>query len=274
MTATSSSTRRPLSPDAARGGRRRRAPSASSPRRCRSAPAPDAAWIRRIGWAAPLAGAAVGLVGAAGLRRRPRSACLRCWPRPSRSRVDARERRLARGGLADVADGFGGGGDRECKLAILRDSRIGAYGAVALVFSLLVRVGALAAMIHRSSAFAAAALILAGAARAGALVPLGWLAPARADGAGASAGRRPAQDGPAAAGASARRARAGLARARNRADAIRFRARRAGAAGHRGLAPRQIGGQTGDVGGAPQQGAEIAAVLALLIGGRSLKSGR
>ena len=34
-------------------------------------------------------------------------------------------------GLADVADGFGGGIDREAKLEIMRDSRLGTYGALA-----------------------------------------------------------------------------------------------------------------------------------------------
>lgn len=43
-------------------------------------------------------------------------------------------------GLADAADGFGGGSSREKILLILRDSRIGSYGGLALVFSLLGRV--------------------------------------------------------------------------------------------------------------------------------------
>jgi adenosylcobinamide-GDP ribazoletransferase len=42
-------------------------------------------------------------------------------------------------GLADTADGFGGGQSKERILAILRDSRIGSYGATALVLSLLAR---------------------------------------------------------------------------------------------------------------------------------------
>jgi adenosylcobinamide-GDP ribazoletransferase len=42
-------------------------------------------------------------------------------------------------GLADAADGFGGGRSREQILAIFRDSRIGSYGATALVLSLLAR---------------------------------------------------------------------------------------------------------------------------------------
>jgi adenosylcobinamide-GDP ribazoletransferase len=42
-------------------------------------------------------------------------------------------------GLADVADAFGGGWNREQILIILRDSRIGSYGAIALIFSLIGR---------------------------------------------------------------------------------------------------------------------------------------
>lgn len=46
-------------------------------------------------------------------------------------------------GLADTADGFGGGRGRERKLEIMRDSRIGTYGVVALVLVLSLRFTAL-----------------------------------------------------------------------------------------------------------------------------------
>jgi adenosylcobinamide-GDP ribazoletransferase len=42
-------------------------------------------------------------------------------------------------GLADAADGFGGGWTKERVLAIMRDSNIGSFGALALGFSLLAR---------------------------------------------------------------------------------------------------------------------------------------
>jgi adenosylcobinamide-GDP ribazoletransferase len=42
-------------------------------------------------------------------------------------------------GLADTADGFGGGSNRDQVLVILKDSRIGSYGATALILSLLAR---------------------------------------------------------------------------------------------------------------------------------------
>jgi adenosylcobinamide-GDP ribazoletransferase len=53
-------------------------------------------------------------------------------------------------GLADSADALGGGHDRERVLAILKDSRIGTFGALALGFSLLIRAGALATLGGRS----------------------------------------------------------------------------------------------------------------------------
>ena len=46
-------------------------------------------------------------------------------------------------GLADTADGLGGGLDKERALTIMRDSRIGSYGAIALVLGLLVKFEAL-----------------------------------------------------------------------------------------------------------------------------------
>jgi adenosylcobinamide-GDP ribazoletransferase len=64
-------------------------------------------------------------------------------------------------GLADTADGFGGGWSVEKRLAIMKDSRIGAYGTLALMFDIALRVAALAEMPLWSGA---AALIAAHAA--------------------------------------------------------------------------------------------------------------
>ncbi len=49
-------------------------------------------------------------------------------------------------GLADMADGFGGGLTRDRKLDIMRDSRLGTYGGAALVLALLIRAGLIAAL--------------------------------------------------------------------------------------------------------------------------------
>jgi adenosylcobinamide-GDP ribazoletransferase len=49
-------------------------------------------------------------------------------------------------GLADTADALGGGRNREHRLAIMKDSRIGTYGVLALVLCLGVKIAALAAI--------------------------------------------------------------------------------------------------------------------------------
>jgi len=93
-------------------------------------------------------------------------------------------------GLADTCDGFGGGDTRERKLEIMRDSRVGSYGACALAISLLLRIGALASL--AGPAEAAWALIAAHAgARAVMPLSLRLVPPARTDGLSADAGRPP-----------------------------------------------------------------------------------
>jgi adenosylcobinamide-GDP ribazoletransferase len=161
-------------------------------------------------------------------------------------------------GLADCADGFGGGRDRETKLAIMRDSRIGSYGVLALVLGIGLRVAALADLTPSDGA---AALIAAHAAsRAAMPLLMALLEPARPDGLAASLGR-PSElvlaqavilgvllcalmTGPF----------AGIA-------ALSFAA--LVLAGLESLARRQIGGYTGDVLGAAQQVTEIAILIAL-----------
>ncbi len=62
-------------------------------------------------------------------------------------------------GLADVADGLGGSQDRERALDIMKDSRIGAFGAMALVLALLAKLSLLALLGTHSLAAALAALV-------------------------------------------------------------------------------------------------------------------
>lgn len=65
-------------------------------------------------------------------------------------------------GLSDFADGLGGGFTREKALAIMKDSRIGAYGAIALILVLLMKYQALLQLCDaHSSKLVAAALIAA-----------------------------------------------------------------------------------------------------------------
>ena len=62
-------------------------------------------------------------------------------------------------GLADCADGLGGGRDLEQRLSIMKDSRIGAYGAIALILSIGIRVSALSALMLALSPFGAALVL-------------------------------------------------------------------------------------------------------------------
>lgn len=51
-------------------------------------------------------------------------------------------------GLADAVDGLGGGWEREQVLTIMQDSRIGSYGAIALVMALLCKYELLQSLAH------------------------------------------------------------------------------------------------------------------------------
>lgn len=56
-------------------------------------------------------------------------------------------------GLADTADGFGGGRTREDALRIMRDPAIGSFGAIALLVIIAAKAAALTALIERGTAF-------------------------------------------------------------------------------------------------------------------------
>jgi adenosylcobinamide-GDP ribazoletransferase len=64
-------------------------------------------------------------------------------------------------GLADVADGLGGSPDRERALIIMKDSRVGAFGAIAMMLVLLAKVSLLALLGSLSSLLLCSALFLA-----------------------------------------------------------------------------------------------------------------
>jgi adenosylcobinamide-GDP ribazoletransferase len=161
-------------------------------------------------------------------------------------------------GLADTADGFLGGYDRQTKLAIMRDSRHGSFGVLALVFSIMLRAAALASIgdvIH-----APLALIAAHAASRAALpAAMSGLAPARADGLGVEAGipRRSGVVAAAALGVLIAVAMLGPLR-----GSIALCLMAVAVCGVAVFARRQIGGYTGDVLGAIQQIGEIAMLLA------------
>lgn len=162
-------------------------------------------------------------------------------------------------GLADTADGFGGGATREDKLAIMRDSRIGSFGVLALILSVAARVASLAALGTPAAAFAA--LVAAHAASRGFLVAVMEREPlARSDGLAAGAGR-PSRTGMLWA--------LGLAAlitivVQGLAGIVALAVGVAVAWVLARLAQRQIGGYTGDVLGAVQQASEIAMLLAIV----------
>ncbi|MEJ6021067.1 adenosylcobinamide-GDP ribazoletransferase [Ramlibacter sp. PS4R-6] len=64
-------------------------------------------------------------------------------------------------GLADVADGLGGSAGREQALAIMKDSRLGTYGVVAVAMALLMKVALLAVLGGQSAAGVLVALFAA-----------------------------------------------------------------------------------------------------------------
>jgi adenosylcobinamide-GDP ribazoletransferase len=159
-------------------------------------------------------------------------------------------------GLSDTADGFGGGKTRDKKLEIMRDSRIGTYGACALVFSILLRWSAISEL---GSPIAVLFGLIAAHAASRALLPafMHMLPPARTDGLAANAG---AISSDAALTAAAIGGVALLALGLSGAIAAAlclglvfflFRA----------LCLSQVGGQTGDTIGALQQAGEIAVLL-------------
>lgn len=159
-------------------------------------------------------------------------------------------------GLSDVADGFGGGATPERKLEIMKDSRIGSYGALALVLSVGLRATGLAAA--PGACTGALALIGLGAAsRAGLPLVMRLLPAARQGGLGARAGGVSAN----AAGV-ALAIGAVLALVTGHGFAVLLAMALAGTA-FTLFTRRQVGGYTGDTLGASQQIAEMAGWVAL-----------
>lgn len=162
-------------------------------------------------------------------------------------------------GLADCADGLGGGRDRPQKLVIMRDSRIGTYGVLALIVALGLRGAALEIMIRLDWTLMIFSF-MAGTMVSRALMPvlISCMVPARPDGLGAGVGRPAKADvligcivaslpllALAALGHPGHAAMAGLFAVMGVFSVAR-------------LAQRMIGGYTGDVLGAAQMISETA----------------
>jgi adenosylcobinamide-GDP ribazoletransferase len=217
--------------------------------------------LAEASWAFPIAGIVVGLIGALTYILAYKFG-LRPWPSAALSLAATFVATgcLHEDGLADTADGFGGGATCERKLEIMRDSRIGTYGVCALAISILLRAGALASLADpRIVVFA---LIAAhGAARATLPFLMVLVPPARGDGLSHAAGK-PARDRLLIAGALAvvilglfLGPLPGLIALILLAAAVGLMA---------WLCSAQIGGQTGDVLGALEQVGEVVILLVAL----------
>jgi adenosylcobinamide-GDP ribazoletransferase len=161
-------------------------------------------------------------------------------------------------GLADTADGFGVRRSAAERLAIMRDSRIGTYGVLALGLVVALKASALASL----EPWTACAALAASAAASRATFPVLALIlpPARSDGLGARMGRPSAST---AAIAIAIGTAAALASLGPGPGAAALLAAAAAFAALAWLARRQVGGYTGDILGATQQVTETAMLLAV-----------
>ncbi|NVK45950.1 MAG: adenosylcobinamide-GDP ribazoletransferase [Rhodobacteraceae bacterium] len=159
-------------------------------------------------------------------------------------------------GLADCADGFWGGFERVRRLEIMRDSRIGAYGVLALILSLLLRFTALSTLAHEDVIVTP---VIASAMLSRAPLPylMALMPPARGDGLSVRTGSPPRDA--ASLGAVVAFMLSWIVvgfvptvLAASAVTATAFVSAR--------IASRKIGGQTGDVLGATQSLADIMAL--------------
>jgi adenosylcobinamide-GDP ribazoletransferase len=229
--------------------------------------APDFAAMARM---LPVAGALLGCIGAAVLAT---ALSLRLGPWLSATLAVA-ALTLVTGafhedGLADTADSLGGS-SRERRLDIMRDSRIGSFGAAALILAFALRIAALATLAERLDVVAVAAGVIAVASvsRTAGLVVFTFLPPARLDGASYALGPPTPRTLLIAVtlcvaltllllGWTAAMPLSTVSLTLLLPTLVAF--------GMTVLSKKLVGGHTGDVGGAIQQISEIAALLGLLI---------
>ncbi len=219
--------------------------------------APDLTRGAAAAWAWPVAGLAAGIIGA-----------LAIWltsglPAGVSAAVGLTAMIMTTGamhedGLADTADGLWGGWDRDRRLEIMKDSRIGAYGVIALILSLLARWSLLATLIGAGVVWApliAAAML--------SRVPMVFLMtlmdPARPGGLAGQVGQPPIGAAMIAAALALIVALILSGGAAIWAMALAFLL----VLGLALIAQAKIGGQTGDILGASQQISEIAALAVL-----------
>lgn len=207
-------------------------------------PAPT---IAAAAWAFPLAGLIPGLLGAAMLASGLPVMLAAGLALAAQVVVTGA---LHEDGLADVADGFWGGRTHARRLEIMRDSRIGSYGTLALIVAAGLRWQAMAL------AGPVALILAAVASRVAPVALMAALPPARGDGMGHAA--RAVTAGPLAAACVI-----GLGPLLFVGGTLPILVAVMAVAALGLIARRKIGGQTGDVLGAGQQLAEISLLIAL-----------
>lgn len=221
--------------------------------------APDRS-LARACWAFPVAGLLVGaagggvfaVAGAAGLPSLV-AALLTV------AAMVAASGALHEDGLADTADGLGGGDTPERKLDIMRDSRSGVFGVLALIFSVALRAAAIAAISDPGAVLAA--LLAAAALSRGLLPGMMRVLPLASTGGPAAAAGRPKIGAAWLAALFGGLIAVVLLGVAAGGGAIVFAV--AAVAATAALARRQIGGYNGDTLGAAQQVAEIAVLIAI-----------
>jgi adenosylcobinamide-GDP ribazoletransferase len=159
-------------------------------------------------------------------------------------------------GLADAVDGFGGGWTRERVLEIMRDSRVGTFGALALIFLVLAKYNFLSAL--EPSAVWRWLIVAHTAARWTTLPLCLWLPYARAEGQGKLVARRV---GYGEVGVATLTLLASLALLHLRAAAIAFAVAGAVVMMSGWYYRRRLGGVTGDCLGATNQVTEVILYL-------------
>lgn len=158
-------------------------------------------------------------------------------------------------GLADCADGFWGGHTRERRLEILKDSRVGSYGVLAMIFAIGLRWSLLATLLPMAPLALIAAAMLSRAPMAALMARMPF---ARVDGLAKHVGKPPVA---AAGGAGAIACVGGVMFAGFWPGALAAILVAGAAILVGSLARAKIGGQTGDVLGAAQVTGEIVALL-------------
>lgn len=147
-------------------------------------PASDAPALSRAAWAFPVVGALVGAIAAVVFLLAERAGA----PVLLAGILAVAAMTLVTGGLhedglADFFDGLGARGGKAEKLAAMRDSRIGAFGVLALLISFAIRAAALA-----TADVALALIVICALSRTAMVHAMREMPPARSDGSGHAAG--------------------------------------------------------------------------------------